>query len=89
LQAGFFLGGSAVSGYNVPGSVFDKELRCTFDLLDGIPSDQSEVKAGEVKRTRLNCDVDKFVFTGQGEMAIAGRVLRGLKQEISDPHVGR
>jgi len=38
LGGGFFLGGSAQSGYNLPGSVFDKEFRCTFDLLKAIPS---------------------------------------------------
>src|SRR5690348_9123125 len=38
LGGGFFLGGSATSGYNLPGSVFDKEFRCTFDLLRSIPS---------------------------------------------------
>jgi len=38
LGGGFFLGGSAKDGYNLPGSVFDKEFRCTFDLLDSIPS---------------------------------------------------
>jgi oleate hydratase len=38
MGGGFFLGGSAESGYNVPGSVFDKEFRCTFDLLETIPS---------------------------------------------------
>ena len=38
LGGGFFLGGSAQSGYNLPGSVFDKEFRCTFDLLEAIPS---------------------------------------------------
>lgn len=38
LGGGFFLGGSAESGYNLPGSVFDKEFRCTFDLLKAIPS---------------------------------------------------
>ena len=38
LGGGFFLGGSAQSGYNLPGSVFDKEFRCTFDLLKRIPS---------------------------------------------------
>src|SRR6516225_2634047 len=35
---GFFLGGSAQSGYNLPGSVFDDEFRCTFDLLADVPS---------------------------------------------------
>ncbi len=38
LGGGFFLGGSAESGYNLPGSVFDKEYRCTFELLKSIPS---------------------------------------------------
>ncbi len=38
LGGGFFLGGSAKSGYNLPGSVFDREFRCTFDLLNSIPS---------------------------------------------------
>src|SRR5437016_12687124 len=38
MGGGYFLGGSAESGYNLPGSVFDKEFRCTFDLLKSIPS---------------------------------------------------
>ena len=38
MGGGFFLGGSAESGYNLPGSVFDNEFRCTFDLLDAVPS---------------------------------------------------
>ena len=38
LGGGLFVEGSARSGYNLPGSVFDKEFRCVFDLLAGIPS---------------------------------------------------
>lgn len=38
MGGGFFLGGDAESGYNLPGSVFDDEYRCTFDLLDAVPS---------------------------------------------------
>jgi oleate hydratase len=38
LGGGFFLEGSAKSGYNLPGSVFDKEFRCAFDLLAAIPT---------------------------------------------------
>jgi len=38
LGGGFFLEGSAATGYNLPGSVFDREYRCTFDLLKSIPS---------------------------------------------------
>jgi oleate hydratase len=38
LGGGFFLTGDAERGYNLPGSVFDREFRCTFDLLKSIPS---------------------------------------------------
>ena len=38
MGGGFWLGGSADSGYSLPGSVFDREFRCTFDLLQAIPS---------------------------------------------------
>ena len=38
LGGGFFLGGDAQKGYDLPGSVFDKEFRCTFNLLGSIPS---------------------------------------------------
>ena len=38
IGGGFFLDGSAATGYNLPGSVFDKEFRCTFDLLRSVPS---------------------------------------------------
>ena len=31
-------GRQAATGYILPGSVFDKEFRCTFDLLATIPS---------------------------------------------------
>jgi oleate hydratase len=38
MGGGFYLGGDATAGYNLPGAVFDKEYRCTFDLLKDIPS---------------------------------------------------
>ena len=38
MGGGFFLSGSAERGYNLPGAVFDKEYRCTFELLKLIPS---------------------------------------------------
>ena len=38
LGGGLFLQGSPQSGYNLPGSVFDKEFRCAFALLETIPS---------------------------------------------------
>ncbi len=45
LGGGFFLGGDAASGYDLPGSVFDKEFRCTFDLLKSIPSTRDPSKS--------------------------------------------
>jgi oleate hydratase len=38
LGGGFFLDGNAKDGYNLPGSVFDKEFRCAFELLREIPT---------------------------------------------------
>jgi oleate hydratase len=38
MGGGFSLSGSAESGYSLPASVFDAEFRCTFDLLQTIPS---------------------------------------------------
>ena len=37
LGGGLFLDGTLQSGYNLPGSVFDKEFRCAFDLLGDHP----------------------------------------------------
>ena len=38
LGGGFFLAGDAKSGYNLPGSIFDREFRCALDLLAKIPT---------------------------------------------------
>jgi oleate hydratase len=38
LGGGFFLDGSSRVGYNLPGSIFDREFRCAFDLLATIPT---------------------------------------------------
>jgi oleate hydratase len=38
LGGGFFLDGDAAHGYNLPGSIFDKEFRCALDLLRTIPT---------------------------------------------------
>ena len=39
MGGSFSLGGNTQSGYILPcGAVFDSEFRCTFDLLDAIPS---------------------------------------------------
>ena len=38
LGGGFFLEGDPEHGYNLPGSIFDKEFRCGLDLLGTIPT---------------------------------------------------
>jgi len=38
MGGGLFLAGGPKTGYNMPGSVFDREFRCTFDLFQSIPS---------------------------------------------------
>ena len=38
LGGGFFLAGDAKSGYNLPGSIFDREFRCALGLLAKIPT---------------------------------------------------
>ncbi len=38
MGGGLFLTGGPETGYNMPGSVFDREFRCTFDLFQSIPS---------------------------------------------------
>ena len=37
LGGGFFLDGDAEHGYNLPGSIFDKEFRCALELLSKDP----------------------------------------------------
>ncbi|HTQ32558.1 MAG TPA: oleate hydratase, partial [Stellaceae bacterium] len=81
LGGGFFLGGSAESGYNLPGSVFDKEFRCTFDLLKSIPS---------ARNPSISVTDDFFAFnTGEPYQDKAhildrdGRVVHGPRYGLS------
>src|SRR5690242_21531176 len=81
LGGGFFLGGSAAGGYNLPGSVFDKEFRCTFDLLKSIPS---------ARNPSISVTEDFFAFnTGepyQDKAHIldrAGRIVQGPRFGLS------
>ena len=38
IGGGFFLAGNPDAGYHVPGSVFDREYRCTLEVLKWIPT---------------------------------------------------
>src|SRR5689334_18639392 len=81
LGGGFFLGGSAAGGYNLPGSVFDKEFRCTFDLLKAIPS---------ARNPSVSVTEDFFAFnTGEPYQDKAhildrdGRIVHGPRYGLS------
>jgi hypothetical protein len=41
--------------------------------------DQSEVRAGKLTRTKLDCGESMFVPTGNSDAQFAGRVFRGTK----------
>jgi hypothetical protein len=66
---------------------------CVRETITGgsvtIGTDQSEVKAGEVKRTRLKCDTGSFVLMGRSEAAVAGRTFRGINLQASEARAGR
>ena len=81
LGGGFFLGGSAAAGFNLPGSVFDKEFRCTFDLLKSIPS---------ARNPSISVTEDFFAFnTGEPYQDKAhildrdGRIVHGPRYGLS------
>ena len=60
LGGGFFLAGDAKSGYNLPGSIFDREFRCALDLLGKIPTQLTPISMLQsnsslsIKNTRLS-----------------------------------
>ena len=76
LGGGFFLGGSAKTGYNLPGSVFDKDFRCAFELLATIPSLSNpavSVKDEFFTFNRLNPFKDRAHIIDRD-----GNIVRGL-----------
>ena len=80
LGGGFFLSGSAAGGYKLPGSVFDKEFRCTFDLLKSIPS---------ARNPSISVTEDFFAFNGEPYQDKAhildrdGRIVHGPRFGLS------
>ena len=56
---------------------------CIQETITGgvvtIGIDQSDVQAGKVTRTKLDCGEGMFVLTGDSDAQFAGRVLRGAK----------
>ena len=76
---GFFLGGNAQSGYNLPGSVFDAEFRCTFDLLADIPS---------TRNPSVSVKDEFFTFNDQEPFHDRTHVIDRNGQIVHEPHYG-
>jgi oleate hydratase len=76
---GFFLGGNAQSGYNLPGSVFDAEFRCTFDLLADIPS---------TRNPSVSVKDEFFTFNTQNAFHDKAHVIDRMGQIVHGLHYG-
>jgi hypothetical protein len=65
---------------------------CVREMITGgtvtVGTDQSEVKAGKVTRTKLDCVERTFVLNDSSEVHMAGRVFRGFKRESSETLAG-
>src|SRR4051794_31188184 len=76
---GFFLGGNPQSGYNLLGSVFDAEFRCTFDVLADIPS------AGDPS---VSVKDEFFAFNAQNPFHDRAHIIDRNGQIVHGPHYG-
>jgi len=76
---GFFLGGDAQSGYNLPGSVFDAEFRCTYDLLADIPS---------TRDPSVSVKDEFFTFNAQNPFHDRAHIIDRDGRIIHGPHYG-
>jgi oleate hydratase len=76
---GFFLGGDAKSGYNLPGSVFDSEFRCTFDLLADVPS---------TRDPSVSVKDDFFNFNNQNLFHDRAHIIDRNGKVEHEPHYG-
>src|SRR5262249_30013761 len=83
---GFFLGGDAKTGYNLPGSVFDAEFRCTFDLLADVPS---------TRDPKVSVKEEFFTFNNENPFHDRahiidrnGQILHGRHYGLSLHHAG-
>jgi oleate hydratase len=79
LGGGFFLGGDAKRGYSLPGSVFDAEFRCTFDLMADIPSNRTP---------SLSVKDDFFTFNAQNPFHDRAHIIDGQGRVLHGPHYG-
>jgi oleate hydratase len=79
MGGGFFLGGSAKTGYNLPGSVFDKDFRCTFELLATIPS---------LSNPAVSVKDEFFTFNRLNPFQDRAHIIDGDGNIVHGPHFG-
>jgi oleate hydratase len=77
MGGSFLLGGNAQSGYILPcGAVFDSEFRCTFDLLEAIPSTSNPAISVKKEFFTFNADHpfrDRVHIIGRNGPILHGR----------------
>jgi oleate hydratase len=79
MGGGFSLGGSAASGYSLPGSVFDSEFRCTFDLLGAIPSASDPA---------ISVKDEFFAFNARDPFSDRAHIIDRNGRILHGPHFG-
>jgi oleate hydratase len=79
MGGGFFLGGSAKTGYNLPGSVFDKDFRCTFELFATIPS---------TSNAAVSVKDEFFTFNRLNPFQDRAHIIDGDGNILHGPHFG-
>ena len=79
LGGGCFLGGSAESGYHLPGSVFDSEFRCAFELLAAIPS---------ASNPAISVKDEFFAFNARHPFRDRAHIIDRNRRIVHGPHFG-
>jgi oleate hydratase len=81
MGGGFFLGGGSQTGYNLPGCVFDREFRCTFALLDAVPSAWNPPVSVKKEFFTFN---ESYPFDSRGHLIDReGRIVHGRRFGLS------
>jgi oleate hydratase len=79
MGGGFFLHGDARSGYSLPGSVFDSKFRCTFELLQAIPS---------ASNPRVSVKDEFFAFNARYPFRDRAHIIDRNGRVMHSPHFG-
>lgn len=79
IGGGLFLAGGPETGYNMPGSVFDREFRCTFNLFQSIPS---------ARESSVSVTDDFFAFNKQNPFNDRAHILDRNGNIVQGPRFG-